>query len=100
MGDNACSGINPGPLAIHIMISCSDCKHYSGSRFQSCKTIDAKGFVYETNPYDGVTKWVPQWRPSILSMRKEGGDCGPDAVLFEPSRWKRFKTFIGRVAQR
>ena len=73
------------------MKTCLGCKYLVGKH--SCKA--GEDLMQVVDPYTGVVTYRDRnnpdaiLRPSPNTMRADGGACGPDRKLYEPTLWTR-----------
>ena len=87
------------------MKTCVGCKHLVRVFGLSlCDAGEKLECVTEQNIYTGRLefRWINTGtspggllRRTVNERRADGGDCGPERVLYEPGLWQRFRTALG-----
>lgn len=70
------------------MTSCTGCRFLVHARnIDVCRATDA--VESRRNPWSGRQEMIYHFRPTLSEMRGEGGACGPERRLYQPSLWER-----------
>lgn len=59
-----------------------------------CRAEDIKGSHTEIDMWTGHTFTHYGFRPTVATMRSEHGPCGPDRLLYRPTRWRRLMAVL------
>jgi len=83
------------------MKQCNGCKHLVHTNSHDVCDADDGQFHHVVDPHSGrvsvvnVDPMKSPFRPRLHEMRNPGGKCGPDAVLYEPTLFRRVLIALG-----